>query len=98
MFDEILESDVNRCLEEGAEDFIVKPVKLSDMERLKEHLIGKDVFKSNKRKQPESHDLAASPTSSESAPSIPSLESLPSIESLDSSLSWSSPESSPLHE
>ncbi|KAK4785553.1 hypothetical protein SAY86_002242 [Trapa natans] len=29
---------VNQCLEEGAEDFIVKPVKLSDVRRLKDYM------------------------------------------------------------
>ena len=29
---------VCRCLEEGAEDFIVKPVKLSDVKRLKDYM------------------------------------------------------------
>lgn len=30
----------NRCLEEGAEEFIVKPVKLSDVNRLKNFMMG----------------------------------------------------------
>ncbi|KAK4779667.1 hypothetical protein SAY87_015773 [Trapa incisa] len=29
---------VDQCLEEGAEDFIVKPVKLSDVRRLKDYM------------------------------------------------------------
>lgn len=36
---------INRCLEEGAEEFFLKPVKLSDVNRLKPHLLkakGKD--------------------------------------------------------
>lgn len=28
-----------RCLEEGAEDFLVKPVKLSDVERLRQFML-----------------------------------------------------------
>jgi two-component response regulator (ARR-A family) len=32
-----------RCLEEGAEDFIVKPVKLSDVKRLKGYMTTRDV-------------------------------------------------------
>lgn len=31
---------IDRCLEEGAEDFIVKPLKLSDVKRLKESMFG----------------------------------------------------------
>ncbi|KAL5731944.1 hypothetical protein ACHQM5_004619 [Ranunculus cassubicifolius] len=30
---------INRCLEEGAEEFIVKPVKLSDVKRLKDRIM-----------------------------------------------------------
>ncbi|KAL1818382.1 hypothetical protein ACET3Z_013251 [Daucus carota] len=30
---------VDRCLEQGAEDFLVKPVKLSDVERLKDYML-----------------------------------------------------------
>ncbi|KAJ7943575.1 Two-component response regulator [Quillaja saponaria] len=30
---------IDRCLEEGAEDFIVKPVKLSDVKRLKDYMM-----------------------------------------------------------
>ena len=42
-----------RCLEEGAEEFILKPVQLSDMKKLKPHLFKgrsrKDQDNSNKR-------------------------------------------------
>ncbi|XP_058772356.1 two-component response regulator ARR5-like isoform X2 [Vicia villosa] len=34
---------IDRCLEEGAEDFIVKPVKLSDVKRLKGYMTTRDV-------------------------------------------------------
>ncbi|KAI3931386.1 hypothetical protein MKX01_040303 [Papaver californicum] len=33
---------INRCLEEGAEDFLVKPVQLSDVKRLKNHITSDD--------------------------------------------------------
>lgn len=33
---------IDRCLEEGAEDFIVKPVKLSDVKRLKDYMVRDD--------------------------------------------------------
>ncbi|KAH1058437.1 hypothetical protein GYH30_002831 [Glycine max] len=36
---------IDRCLEEGAEDFIVKPVKLSDVKRLKGYMTPKEVIK-----------------------------------------------------
>lgn len=32
-------SMMNSCLEEGAEEYIVKPVKLSDVKRLKDHIM-----------------------------------------------------------
>jgi hypothetical protein len=63
---------LTRCLEEGAEAFFLKPLKLSDLETLEPHLLkSKDVnekhnpFKSNtvgvlskrnKRKRAEEHD------------------------------------------
>lgn len=67
-----------RCLEEGAEDFLVKPVKLSDVKRLKDYMMREVKIGSenkggiNKRKLMESCDL----TSSE--PSVSSPSPLPS--------------------
>ncbi|KAJ4830939.1 pump-driving ATPase [Turnera subulata] len=34
---------IDRCLEEGAEDFIVKPVKLSDVKRIKDYMTGREM-------------------------------------------------------
>lgn len=34
--------NICRCLEEGAEDFLVKPVKLADVKRLKNYVFGED--------------------------------------------------------
>lgn len=39
MSSENIPSRINSCLEQGAEEFILKPVKLSDMDRLKPHLL-----------------------------------------------------------
>ncbi|XP_073304737.1 two-component response regulator ARR17-like [Primulina huaijiensis] len=66
---------IDRCLEEGAEDFIVKPVKLSDVERLKSYMLGEGRNQRheicfNKRKSCESPDSSSSP--SPSPPSSPS--------------------------
>ncbi|KAJ0094117.1 hypothetical protein Patl1_16260 [Pistacia atlantica] len=77
---------IDRCLEEGAEDFIVKPVKLSDVRRIKDYMtkdvkLGNEGSGGNKRKIRETSDLSSSPPST--------LSSLPS--SLPSS-----PPSSPL--
>ncbi|KAL6311933.1 hypothetical protein AAG906_025677 [Vitis piasezkii] len=40
MSSENIPSRINRCLEEGAEDFFLKPVQLSDMNKLRPHLLG----------------------------------------------------------
>lgn len=54
MSSENIPSRINRCLEEGAEEFILKPVQMSDMNKLKPHLVKgrsrKDQHNSNKRK------------------------------------------------
>ncbi|KAH9606857.1 hypothetical protein KSS87_020265 [Heliosperma pusillum] len=50
---------IDRCLEEGAEDFILKPVKLSDVKRLRDYMSkddksnNKETMINNKRKQME---------------------------------------------
>ncbi|KAG5391772.1 hypothetical protein IGI04_021735 [Brassica rapa subsp. trilocularis] len=61
---------IDRCLEEGAEDFLLKPVKLADVKRLRNYL-ARDVKHSNgnKRKLPkDSPPLTLSPDSSDSSP------------------------------
>ncbi|KAG2296143.1 hypothetical protein Bca52824_042812 [Brassica carinata] len=42
----------NRCLEEGAEEFFLKPVKLADLTKLKPHMI-KTKLKKESEKQAE---------------------------------------------
>ncbi|RCV29085.1 hypothetical protein SEVIR_5G461900v4 [Setaria viridis] len=44
MSSENVPARINRCLEDGAEEFFLKPVKLADMKKLKSHLL--------KRKEP----------------------------------------------
>ncbi|KAM7268267.1 hypothetical protein ACFE04_010433 [Oxalis oulophora] len=39
MSSENVPSRINRCLEEGAEEFFLKPVKLSDVNKLKPHML-----------------------------------------------------------
>ncbi|XP_020685250.1 two-component response regulator ORR9 isoform X1 [Dendrobium catenatum] len=39
MSSENLPSRINRCLEEGANDFFLKPIQLSDMKRLRSHIL-----------------------------------------------------------
>ncbi|KAL1222792.1 Two-component response regulator ARR4 [Cardamine amara subsp. amara] len=85
---------IDRCLEEGAEDFLLKPVKLADVKRLRNHLT-KDVKlpNGNKRKLPEDSNSVhlslppPSPSLTISPESSPSL--IISPESSDSSLSLS---------
>ncbi|KAL1828771.1 hypothetical protein DCAR_0208030 [Daucus carota subsp. sativus] len=81
---------IDRCLEEGAEDFIVKPVKLSDVKRLKDYMFGEDKVvtqdrPNNKRKLQDMScfdpslsppPLSISSASPESPLLIPSLDSL----------------------
>ncbi|CAK9137844.1 unnamed protein product [Ilex paraguariensis] len=92
---------IDRCLEEGAEDFIVKPVKLSDVERLKNYMFGEDGMKSedrrriNKRKSRESLDLSSSSSPLQSQSS--DLSSTPSPPSVSSPSSPQSISSSPIH-
>ncbi|GMH15342.1 hypothetical protein Nepgr_017183 [Nepenthes gracilis] len=72
-------SRIDRCLEEGAEDFIVKPVKLSDVKRIKNYMIREDRSSgedrgTNSRKRPrDGCDSLSSSQSLNSPP--PSLES-----------------------
>ncbi|CAO2816148.1 unnamed protein product [Amaranthus hypochondriacus] len=63
MSSENIPSRINRCLEEGAEEFLLKPVQLSDVDKLKPHLMKakskeQDYFETNKRK---SEDECVSP-------------------------------------
>lgn len=90
---------IDRCLEEGAEDFLLKPVKLADVKRLKSYMFNEDRFRGeekgmNKRKLPEtSSDDSSPPTLSPS----PSLSSSPSPSpSLDLSSTPSPPSTSSL--
>ncbi|KAL3337080.1 hypothetical protein AABB24_029640 [Solanum stoloniferum] len=96
---------IDRCLEEGAEDFLLKPVKLADVKRLKSYMFNEDRFRGeekgmNKRKLPESSsDEASTPTLSpspssldlSSTPSPPSTSSPSSPKAFSSSPSTDSP-------
>ncbi|EOA37000.1 hypothetical protein CARUB_v10010030mg [Capsella rubella] len=96
---------IDRCLEEGAQDFLLKPVKLADVKRLRSHL-SKDLNLSNggnKRKLPEDSDsvipppLTISPESSSSPPLTISPESSDSSPPLSPvEMFSSSPVSSPI--
>ncbi|CAL4945520.1 unnamed protein product [Urochloa decumbens] len=43
MSSENVPARINRCLEDGAEEFFLKPVKLADMKKLKSHLLKRKV-------------------------------------------------------
>ncbi|KAM7484288.1 hypothetical protein LguiA_000297 [Lonicera macranthoides] len=98
---------IDRCLEEGAEDFIVKPVKLSDVKRLKDYMFGESGIVvenehrviQNKRKLQDlsDDDDASSPPSISSFPPSPppSISSSPSPSPLSSSSPSPPPSYSP---
>ncbi|KAJ6903976.1 two-component response regulator ARR5-like [Populus alba x Populus x berolinensis] len=67
---------IDRCLEEGAEEFIAKPVKLSDVKRLRDYYMATREIRSvqsssnvNKRKLQESFDVSTSSSPPSISPS-----------------------------
>ncbi|XP_040986998.1 two-component response regulator ARR15 [Juglans microcarpa x Juglans regia] len=81
---------IDRCLEEGAEEFLLKPVKLSDVRRLKDFITrgeGKDSGERINHKRKREDDYASS--SSPSSPSSSVLSASSSSSSASSSLSSS---------
>lgn len=52
MSSENVPSRISRCLEEGAEEFFLKPVRLSDVNKLRPHMM-KTKCKSHKQQEPE---------------------------------------------
>ncbi|KAK4479739.1 hypothetical protein RD792_015271 [Penstemon davidsonii] len=94
---------IDRCLEEGAEDFIVKPVKLSDVKRLKSYMFGEGPIqrRDNKRKlQEEPSDISLTPSPPSSSPSsdqyMSPSQSPPSVSSPCSPRSFLSAPCSPI--
>ncbi|KAK9707299.1 hypothetical protein RND81_07G187900 [Saponaria officinalis] len=98
---------IDRCLEEGAEEFILKPVKLSDVKRLRDYM-NKDDNKSdniaktglNKRKQMDGSDQSSDSSPPSISPSSPSTSFMPSQTSSPSTPSspcgpFDSPETDP---
>ncbi|RID58015.1 hypothetical protein BRARA_F01345 [Brassica rapa] len=88
---------IEQCLREGAEDFLLKPVKLADVKRIKELIMRneaedcKTLSHSNKRKLSEYIDDASSPSSSSthgdsSAKDFPSSKRMKSEDEKFSSL------------
>ncbi|KAK6124858.1 hypothetical protein DH2020_041392 [Rehmannia glutinosa] len=59
MSSENVPSRINRCLEEGAEEFFLKPVRLSDVNKLKPHMMkakSKDVEKPEKQEKQDNNE------------------------------------------
>lgn len=70
---------IDRCLEEGAEDFIVKPVKLSDVKRLKNCMFGEGrVLRkvATNKKLDEGCDITLSKSFSHSSSPLPSSDDI----------------------
>ncbi|KAK6123450.1 hypothetical protein DH2020_042815 [Rehmannia glutinosa] len=62
---------IDRCLEEGAEEFLVKPVKLSDVERLRDFILrGEDKNKTEITRKRKTCDDSFSPPSASSPSSL----------------------------
>ncbi|EEF52073.1 two-component response regulator ARR5 [Ricinus communis] len=69
---------IDRCLEEGAEEFIVKPVKLSDVKRLKNFVMRGEGDEKEKRsilKRKMDDDVSSSSSSCPSGPASPESSS-----------------------
>ncbi|KMT17101.1 hypothetical protein BVRB_2g041550 [Beta vulgaris subsp. vulgaris] len=70
MSSENIPARISRCLEEGAEEFLLKPVQLSDVDKLKPHIMrsrSKEphyIEKNNKRKSDDDDDDDISPNKS----------------------------------
>ncbi|KAF2308218.1 hypothetical protein GH714_037063 [Hevea brasiliensis] len=60
MSSENVPSRITRCLEEGAEEFFLKPVQLSDLHRLKPHMM-KTKIKTQKQENEEIQELQPPP-------------------------------------
>ncbi|CAH9102585.1 unnamed protein product [Cuscuta europaea] len=70
MSSENVPSRISRCLEEGAEEFFLKPVRLSDVDKLKPHMMKTRCQKHHKPEGPEEIDdntLSANQAESESS-------------------------------
>ncbi|XP_010547354.1 PREDICTED: two-component response regulator ORR9-like [Tarenaya hassleriana] len=67
MSSENVPSRINRCLEEGAEEFLLKPVQMSDMDKIKPHIMKqkpKDAAQNTATTKRKSEEEIASPDKS----------------------------------
>ncbi|CAM8962315.1 hypothetical protein QQ045_002869 [Rhodiola kirilowii] len=63
MSSENVPSRITRCLEEGAEEFFLKPMKLSDVNKLKPHMMKSMIRKNDQSQEAESNNTAIQPQS-----------------------------------
>ncbi|XP_028781700.1 two-component response regulator ARR6 isoform X2 [Neltuma alba] len=77
---------IDRCLEEGAEEFLLKPVKLSDVKRLTDFIMRGEMEGKEKRshKKRRFDDPSSSPSTLTSSKSHPCDSSSPRLSSLSS--------------
>ncbi|XP_073132215.1 two-component response regulator ORR9-like [Henckelia pumila] len=68
MSSENVPSRITRCLEEGAEEFFLKPVRISDVNKLRPHIM-KTRSWNDSEEGPEKNEKQDSPSSSSSPPS-----------------------------
>ncbi|XP_066355150.1 two-component response regulator ORR9-like [Miscanthus floridulus] len=73
MSSENIPSRINRCLEEGADEFFLKPVRLSDMNKLKPHILKsrcREHYHQEQHQQSDSNsDECSNPTNTSSSSS-----------------------------
>ncbi|KAG0528669.1 hypothetical protein BDA96_05G031700 [Sorghum bicolor] len=60
MSSENIPSRINRCLEEGADEFFLKPVRLSDMSKLKPHILKSRCREHSQQDQEQQHQQSDS--------------------------------------
>ncbi|XP_006645383.1 two-component response regulator ORR4-like [Oryza brachyantha] len=65
MSSENVPARINRCLEDGAEEFFLKPVKLADMKKLKSHLLKRKQQQPDKTPPPHKPEEAAAASAAE---------------------------------
>ncbi|CAK9187336.1 unnamed protein product [Ilex paraguariensis] len=70
MSSENVPSRINRCLEEGAEEFFLKPVRLSDVNKLKPHMM-KAKFKDHEKPAKQEEEASETPEVQQSQPPQP---------------------------
>lgn len=71
MSSENVPARISRCLEDGAEEFFLKPVKLADMKKLKSHLVRRKQPQLQPQPQPQEKPQPEQQQKAEQAPTEP---------------------------